>query len=143
MEKLQTSKLQRKLENNLNKTLKWNWVSGGREANVVLDYTPQEYTQDTDQFKTVPFTLVGKNKHFKTFYRKDYSIILKLKEQLMVASIELSNQTCNRVNISFSVSNTSQDSFTLIEENHALSHNRVNYIKTGCFEAKYIKLDFT
>ena len=74
----------------------------------------------------------------KTFLRKDYSLILKLKEPFMVATMELSNQTCTKVNISFSMSNTSQESFTLIEENHPLSHNRVNFIKTGCFEAKYI-----
>ena len=46
MEKLKTSKLQKKLENNLDKTLKWNWISGGRESYYTPDYTPEEYTAD-------------------------------------------------------------------------------------------------
>ena len=33
-----------RMENNLNKTLKWNWVSGGTQSYYTPDYTPQEYT---------------------------------------------------------------------------------------------------
>ena len=57
-----------------------------------------------------------------------------------ICSIEIDNIAASKINIDFAL--TSKD-FTNIVENQALTHNKVNYIKTGCFEAKFVKLIFT
>ena len=64
-----------RIKNNLDKTLKYNWISAGRASNFCPDYTPKEYD---DKFERLKFKLSGKNKHFKTLYRKDYTIVLQL-----------------------------------------------------------------
>ena len=64
-----------------------------------------------------------------------------IQPDFLIACVEIDNDTASTINVSLGLSKK-KSAFTLIEENKALCHKRVNQVKTGCFPAKYIKLQF-
>ena len=73
--------------------------------------------------------------------KESEQINLNVEPDFLIACIEIDNDSASLVNVSLGLSKKKGD-FTLIDENKALCHKRVNQIKTGCFPAKFVKIQF-
>ena len=120
--------MEKRLENNVNKQL---WKA------TYPDWTPNEYK---DRFYEIPYDIKGV---LKSQDRRDNTVIIRLKDVMLVSMLEVDNLTAGAATVSMSLKgDQKKKDFTSVVEGKPLKHKASNTIQLGTLPCRYLKITF-